>query len=142
MKKYAAPTVLLFSLSCLAVAQKPKTDKLLPPAESHGMTITGYGCDPELLKEIPGGSSLFNLNVWAEYGKKHKRSWEKTYGTYQLTAKRSVSGAEAVATGAPVGANQEESYDFGPLNKACDDWKLQVKSTLKIDPNDGEKPKQ
>jgi hypothetical protein len=144
MKKYGAVLVLLLALSCLAGAQKPKIDKLLPPSESHGMTISGYGCDPELLNELPGSSkSLFNLIVWAEYGKKHKRYWGKTYGTYQITAKRSVnSSGEEVATGAPIAPNQVESYDFGPINKACDEWRLQVKSTLKIEPNEGEKPKQ
>jgi len=139
MEKYGAAIVLLLSLSCLAGAQKPKTDKLLPPSESHGMTISGYGCDPELLKDLPGSSqSLFDLTVWAEYGKKHKRYWEKTYGSYKITTKRSGnSSPEEVAAGASIA-----SYDFGPMNKACDEWKLQVRSTLKIEPNESEKPKQ
>jgi len=144
MRKYCAALVLLSALSCLAGAQKPKIDKLLPPSESHGKTISGYGCDPELIKELPSSSkSLMKLNVWAQYGKEHKRYWQKTYGTYQVEVKRSVSSSgEEVESGTPINPNQVESYDLSPMDKACNEWKLQVGSTLKIEPNEGEKPKQ
>ena len=56
------------------------------------MTISGYGCDPQLVMEMPSSSkSLVKLIVWAQYGKEHKRYWQKTYGTYQVEVKRSVS---------------------------------------------------
>jgi hypothetical protein len=143
MRKYCAALVLLSALSCLAGAQKPKIGKLLPPSESHGKTISGYGCDPELLKELASSKSLVQLNVWAQYGKEHKRYWQKTYGTYQVEVKRSVSSSgEEEASGTPINPQQLESYDLSPMDKACNEWKVRVRSTLKIEPNEGEKPKQ
>lgn len=143
MKKCAAALALFFAASCVASAQKTKPNKFLPPAESHGMTINGYGCDKQQVLDVPAsnGSSMWRLIVWSQYGKDHKRYWQKTYGTYKVEVKYAVSSSgESAASGAPIGADEAASYDFSSMDKICNDWGLEVKSNVKTDPNESAKP--
>jgi hypothetical protein len=137
MRKLASALVLFFAASSCLAGPKPKEKKLLPPSESHGMTINGYGCDKQQVSAIPSSkdTSVWRLIVWAQYGKKHKRYWQQTYGTYKIEAKETVgSNGESAATGAPIGAYDNPSYDFGPMDKACSEWGQQVKSAFRIEP--------
>lgn len=146
MSKYGTALLLLFAASCVVASDKPKSDKFLPPVKSHGMTISGYGCDRNHVMDNSSASkstSFWTLIVWAQYGKDHKRYWEKTYGTYEVPVKHSInSSGESVGSGAAIGAYKTESYDFTSMDKACADWGAQVESTLKIEANGGEKPKE
>src|SRR5215470_18006908 len=136
MRKLGTLIVLLLAVPCLA-GQKPK-DKRLPPAELHGLPISGYGCDKQQVLNMPSNSketSLWRLIVWAQYSDKHKRYWQQTYGTYEIAVKESVgSSGESAATGAPIGAYENPAYNFSPMDKTCNEWGLQVRSRLKIEP--------
>lgn len=146
MRKYKSALVFLSMASCVAGSQKPKLDKLLPPAESHGMTISGYGCDKDHVADSPStskNSSFWTLTVWAQYGKEHKKYWKKTYGTFEVPVKSSVnSSGESAGSGEAIGAYSTQSYDFTGMDKACADWGEHVKSTLKVEPDVGEKPRE
>ena len=136
MTKYETGLVVLFAALCVAGAQKPKPAKFLPPPESHGVTISGYGCDRLLLADRVTSKSVtfWTLNVWAQYGKKHKKYWQKTYGTYQIPVEYSInSNGESAESGDAIGEYETKSYDFTPIDKACAEWRAEVKSTLKLD---------
>lgn len=145
MKKCAIALVLLFAASCVASPQKPKPAKFLPPLESHGKTISGYGCDRMYVADSPSTSksvTVWDLIVWAQYGTEHKKYWQKTYGTYQITGKNAVqSNGETAGAGDAIGEFEKKSYDFAPMDKACADWGEQMKSTLKLESN-GERVKE
>jgi hypothetical protein len=139
MRKYGIALVLVLAASCLADTKKPKLEKFIPPAQSHGMEIAGYGCDRQHVSDNPDASkasSFWSLLLWAQYGKEHKRYWQKTYDTFKIPVKPSVIHAgESAGTGAAIGAFSAEDYDFTSLDQACADWGAQVKSTLKIEAN-------
>src|SRR5690348_18185798 len=40
------------------------------------------------------GGAYWSLTVWAQYGKDHKRYWQKNYGTYQVPVKHSLRSEE------------------------------------------------
>lgn len=145
MTKYKTALVFLFMASSVDGSQKPKLDKLLPPAESHGMTINGYGCDKDHVADSPSAprnSSFWALTVWAQYGKDHKKYWRKNYGTFEVPVKTSVnSSGESAASGEAIGAYSTQSYDFTAMDKACADWGEHVKSTLKVEPDAGVPPR-
>lgn len=145
MGKYCTALFLFFAAPYLASSQKPKPDKFLPPIESHGMSISGYGCDRQHVADSTStskDSSYWTLIVWAQYGDKHKKYWQKSYDNYEIPVKHSVSSSgESAGSGAAIGAFGSESYDFTTLDKACAEWGTRVKSSLKIDPN-GEKSKE
>lgn len=143
MTKYETALVLLLAASCPAGAQRPKPAKFLPPPESHGLTISGYGCDRQSVADspTPRSVSFWSLVVWAQYGKEHKRYWQKTYGTYEIPVKPSVnSNGESAEAGDPIGEYETRSYDFTPMDKACAEWTAQIKSTLQIDPEREREP--
>lgn len=146
MRKYKTALVFLFLASCVAGSQKPKLDKLLPPAETHGMTMNGYGCDKDHVADSPStskNSSYWTLIVWAQYGKEHKKYWKKTYGTFEVPVKNSVnSSGESAGSGAAIGAYSTESYDFTAMDKACAEWGEHVKSNVKVESAADEKPKE
>ena len=137
MRTYGIAILFLFAVSSTAGQQKPKADKLLPPAESHGMTISAYGCDKTYVAEGKSTSkdlSYWTLSVWAEYGNERKKYWQKTYGNFEVQAKSSYhTSGESARSGAAIGAYGGETYDFTPMNKACAEWGAQLKSTLKMD---------
>lgn len=138
MKFYGIGIILLFAVSCMAGPKKEKPAKLMPPAQSHGMAISGYGCDRQQAYTSTSemSSAFWSLLVWAKYGKDHKKDWQKTYGTYRIDVKNALkSSGESAGSGAVIGGMGTESYDFTPLEKDCTAWSAQVKSTLKIDPN-------
>jgi hypothetical protein len=145
MTKYGIALVLLFAASCMAGAQKPKPAKFLPPLESHGMAINGYGCDRLYVADtmpMSRSTSLWALIVWAQYGKDHKKYWQKTYNTYEIPYKNQVhSNGESAGSGAAIGGFENKSYDFTLIDKACAEWGAQMKSALKMD-LDAEKPKE
>lgn len=145
MKKYCTALVLLFAAPFLSSSQKPKPNKFLPPIESHGMTISGYGCDRLYVSDAKSTSKLtsyWTLLVWAQYGEKHKKYWQKSYDTYEIPVKNAVnSSGESAGSGEVIGGYELKSYDFTSLDKACTEWGAQVKSSLKIDSN-GEKSKE
>jgi hypothetical protein len=131
---------LVLADSFLAMGKKPKAKKLLPPAESHGAAISGCGCDRQYVQDMPSDAkrtAVFNLIVWAEYGKEHKKYWKKTYGTYQVPMKGEVqsSGESAGPSGRAIGPMSWEHFDFSAMNKACADWGRDMQSTFKIRPN-------
>ena len=144
MRKYWTALVLLFAASCPAGSEKQKLDKFLPPIESHGMTISGYGCDRVYVANSTSTSkniSFWTLILWAQYGKDHKKYWQKSYDTYQIPIMNSVNSiGESAASGEALGAFEKKSYDFTSLDKGCADWGALVQSTLKVAPN-GEKVK-
>ncbi|HYL64733.1 MAG TPA: hypothetical protein VE077_19130, partial [Candidatus Methylomirabilis sp.] len=139
MKKYEIAFVLiLFAAPCLAGPKKQDPAKFMPPAQSHGQTITGYGCDKSTAgaSTTESGGSYWSLIVWAQYGKEHKRYWQKTYNTYQVPVKHAVgSSGESAGSGGAIGAYGTESYDFSSMDKACADWGALVNSTLKVKPD-------
>lgn len=145
MRKYCTALFLLFASPYLASSQKPKPEKFLPPIESHGMSISGYGCDRLYVSDSKSTSKLtsyWTLLVWAQYGEKHKKHWQKSYDTYEIPVRNSVnSSGESAGSGEVIGGYELKSYDFTPLDKACTEWGAQVKSSLKIDSN-GEKSKE
>ena len=126
MRKYWVSVILLSAASYIAGSQKPKLDKLLPPAESHGMAMSGYGCDKDHFADSPStskNSSFWSLIVWAQYGKEHKKYWRKTYGTFEVPVKNSVnSSGESAGSGEAIGAYSTNSYDFTAMDKACAEW--------------------
>ena len=144
MRKYWTALILLFAASCLPGSEKQKLDKFLPPIESHGMTISGFGCDRLYVANSTSTSkniSFWTLILWAQYGKDHKKYWQKSYDTYQIPVMNSVnSNGESAASGEAIGGFETKSYDFTSLDKRCADWGALVQSTLKIGPN-GEKVK-
>jgi hypothetical protein len=146
MKKYWIALILLSAASYIAGSQKPKLDKLVPPAESHGMTMSGYGCDKDHFADSPStskNSSFWSLIVWAQYGKEHKKYWKKTYGTFEVPVKNSVnSSGESAGSGEAIGAYSTNSYDFTAMDKACAEWGEHIKSIVKVEPDAGEKPKE
>lgn len=145
MKKSGiAILLMLFAAPCLAGPKKPDPAKFMPPAESHGMTISGYGCDKSAsgTSTVQSGGAYWSLIVWAQYGKEHKRYWQKTYGTYQVPVKPAVgSSGESAGSGGAIGAYGTESYDFSSMDKVCADWGALVNSTLKVKPDADAKPK-
>lgn len=146
MRKWQTALVFLLAAPCVAGSQNAKLDKFLPPRESHGMTVTGYGCDRVFVANSPSTSkslSFWSLVLWAQYGKDHKKYWQKTYHTYEIPVKTSVrSNGETAGGGDAIGEFELKSYDFTTLDKACADWDAEVRSTLKVDLDAGEKPKQ
>lgn len=140
---YRTALVLLLAASFLAADKKPKFDKFVPPVESHGAAITGYGCDRLHIADnstTSKSSSYWNLILWAQYGTDHKKYWTKTYDTFNIPVNHAVKSAgESASTGAPIAGVEFMSYDFSTLDKACADWGALVQTTLKIKPN-GEKP--
>jgi hypothetical protein len=156
MRKHRIALLLLFAASCLAAANTPKLEKFVPPAESHGVTLAGYGCDRMQIADSAAaskGGSYWSLILWATYGKDKKRYWQKTYDTFHITIGHAVqNGGESAADGGPISAVATDTYDLTPMVNACADWAYFVKSTLKIDGNgqkiegdektkDAEKPK-
>lgn len=126
--------------SSLAIAKKPKAKKVLPPAESHGMAISGCGCDRQYVQDMPSAAkrtAVWNLIVWAEYGKEHKKYWRKTYGSYQVPMKGDVrsSGERAGRSGAAIGPISSEFFDFSALDQGCVEWGREMESTFKIRPD-------
>ena len=141
MRKYWTAPVLLLAASFLAGSDRPKLDKFLPPAESHGMTISAYGCD-RLHVTDSSDSSYWKLVFWAQYGGKHKRYWEKSSDTYKVPVKHSMgSSGESAGSGAPIGGYSNAVYDFSVMDKGCSEWGGRVRSALKID-SSGEKIKE
>jgi hypothetical protein len=136
MRSYPTAFLFLFTVSCVAAQQDSKTDKLLPPAESHGKTISAYGCDKIYISDNKSTSnyiSYWTLSVWAEYGSERKKYWQKTYGNFEVPFKNSFhTDAESARSGGAVGAYGAATYDFTPMNKACAEWGLHLKSTFKI----------
>lgn len=144
MRKYQTAVAFLFAASCVAGSQKPKAEKFLPPVESHGMTISGYGCDKEHVADSRSSTnvSYWTLTVWAQYGKEHKRYWKKTYGTFEVPVKHAVnSSGESAGSGEAIGGYDTESYDLAPMEKACAEWGAQVQSTLKMEPTPVKSPR-
>jgi len=141
--KYWTALVLFLAVSCLAADKKPKFEKFVPPAESHGAAITGYGCDRMHIADSSSNaksSSYWNLILWAQYGADHKKYWTKTYDTFQVPVNHAIKSAgESASTGAPIAGFETMSYDFTSLDNACADWGALVQTTLKIKPN-GDKP--
>jgi hypothetical protein len=138
VKRYGMFVVLLAGL--LIGAKKPDPAKFLPPAQSHGLAIAKYGCDKQYVQAMPSDAkrtAVWSLIVWAEYGDHHKRYWKKTYGTYQIPAKGTVtsSAESARAVGATVATMGSESYDFTPMDHACTDWGQEMESRFKIKPD-------
>lgn len=138
MKKLGTTIVcLLFATTCLAGNKKQDPAKFMPPAQSHGQPITGYGCDKSAsgASTTESGGAYWSLIVWAQYGKDHKRYWQKNYGTYQVPVKHSLgSSGESAGSGGAIGAYGTESYDFSSMDKTCADWGALVNSTLKVKP--------
>lgn len=103
------------------------------------MTISGYGCDRLHVSDSTSTSkptSYWTLLVWAQYGEKRKKYWEKSYDTYEIPVKNSVnSSGESAGSGEVIGGYELKSYDFTSLDKGCAEWGAQVKSALKIAPN-------
>lgn len=140
MRKCGLVVMLAISVSCLADPKKPKLDKFVPPAESHGKAISGYGCDKQnVVAETTSTSkpvSIWTLILWAQYGDNHKRYWQKSYDTYQVQIRRTVKhSGESAATGDAIGAYESEAYDFGAMDEACNLWGAQVRITLKVGAN-------
>jgi hypothetical protein len=146
MSKYGTALLLLFAASCVVASDKSKADKFLPPVKSHGMTISGYGCDRLYVSSSTSTSKLtsyWTLLVWAQYGEKHNRYWQKSYGTYEIPVQNSVnSSGESAGSGAVIGGYELKSYDFTSMDKACADWGAKVESIMKIEANGNEKPKE
>jgi hypothetical protein len=142
MRKYRTALVFLLAASCLAAA--PKFEKFIPPAESHGMTLAGYGCDRMRIADSAAaskGGSYWSLILWATYGKDHKRYWQKNYDTFHITIGHTVQSAgESAGSGDAIAPISTDTYDLTPMAKACADWATVVKSNLKIDGN-GQKTK-
>jgi hypothetical protein len=140
MRKCGLIVILAISVSCLADSKKPKLDKFMPPAESHGKAISGYGCDKQKVvaetTSTSKPSSIWTLILWAQYGDDHKRYWQKSYDTYQIPIKSSVKhSGESVGSGAAIGAYESDAYDFGAMDEACNLWGAQVRTTLKVEEN-------
>lgn len=137
MRKYGTALVFLLAASSPANPQKTDVDKFLPPAKSHEMTISGYGCDKLYVAGSTSTSkylSYWTLTVWAEYGKESKKYWQKTYGNFEVAIKPAFhANSESAHSGRAMGAYGGEAYDFTPMNKACAEWGAHVKSALKID---------
>jgi hypothetical protein len=136
MKRYGALAVLLLS-GFMIGAKKPNPAKFLPPKESHGVTLTRYGCERQYERDMPGvakRTAVWNLIVWAEYGTGHKRYWKKSYGTYEISVRSKVtsSGESAGASGRAFGSMYLEAFDFTPMNKACIEWGNEMESKFKI----------
>jgi hypothetical protein len=145
MKKLGVACFLLFAAVCLGGPKDSKMSKFMPPAESHGMPIIGYGCDKEQVTGLPTSShsdSYWRLILWAQYGKDHKRYWQKTYGTYEIPERDTMgSSGESAGSGATIGGFNTEEFDFRTMDKVCAEWGTQVKSTLKVDAKEGENAK-
>jgi|HubBroStandDraft_1064217.scaffolds.fasta_scaffold51870_2 hypothetical protein len=139
---YRTALVLLFVATCLAAS--PKFDKFIPPAESHGKTLSGYGCDRMQIADSAAaskGGSYWSLLLWAQYGDDHKRYWQKTYDTFHVTIGHAVqNNGESAGGGGAIAPVATDSYDLTPMANACASWAAVVKSTLKIDGN-GQKSK-
>jgi hypothetical protein len=76
------------------------------------------------------------LIVWADYGNDHKQFWKKTYATYQIAVKASItSSGESAKTGAPLTPDSSESFDFTPMDNACTEWGRPIQTTLKTMPD-------
>jgi hypothetical protein len=135
--KFRTALVFLLAASCLAAS--PKLDKFVPPAESHGKALSGYGCDRMQIADSAAaskGGSYWSLVLWATYGTDHKRYWQKTYDTFHITIGHAVSHAgESAGSGAAIAPVATDTYDLTPMINACGDWANFVKSTLKIDGN-------
>ncbi|HXW54487.1 MAG TPA: hypothetical protein VEJ67_01975 [Candidatus Cybelea sp.] len=142
MRKCVSALLLVFAISCLAHSKKPKIDKFIPPAQSHGKAISGYGCDKQHVTDSTSTSkpsSVWTLILWAQYGDDHKRYWQKSYDTYQVPIKSSVkSSGETVKDGGAIGAYETDAYDFGAMDEACSLWAAQVKASLKTKANGAE----
>jgi hypothetical protein len=145
MKKYGIVIgLILFAAPCLAGPKKPDPAKFMPPAQSHGVPITGYGCDKMASATATAQSSgaYWILIVWAQYGQQHKRYWQKNYSTYQVPVKHELKGAsESAGSGAALGGYGTESYDFSSMDKVCADWGALVNFTLKVNQGADSKPK-
>ena len=145
MKKYGVVIgFILLAAPCLAGPKKPDPAKFMPPAQSHGKNITGYGCDKEAsgTSATNSNSAYWTLIVWAQYGQDHKRYWQKNYSTYQVPVKHELKGAsESAGSGAALGGYGTESYDLSSMDKVCADWAALVNFTLKVKPDADSKPK-
>jgi hypothetical protein len=133
------PIALVIALLGIVVVsaqdKKPLPAKFLPPIESHGLIIDSYGCDNLYMQDsvdVSKQTSYWYLVVWAQYGKDHKKFWQKTYGTYELSYNNEVHhNGESAGSGGAIAAFNSRSYDFTLMNKACIEWGATVKATLK-----------
>jgi hypothetical protein len=136
MKYRIALALLVLGGGVAVLAQKkPIAAKFLPPIESHGLIIDSYGCDNLYMQDsvdVSKQTSYWYLVVWAQYGEDHKKFWQKTYGTYELSYNNEVHhNGESAGSGGAIAAFNSRSYDFTPMNKACIEWGAIVKATLK-----------
>jgi hypothetical protein len=122
-----AALALIFS--AVAVAGPKKPQKLpLPPLSFHGEKLSNYACE---MTQISGTSVRYawSLDVFAEYGPKHERHWQKSLGVFQgpPVGEGTVTshGQESAATGAPIGPITTFTA-VGPAQQKCQEWKQQV----------------
>jgi hypothetical protein len=137
MSRYRiALALIVVAGSCFASPKK--LDKFLPPVESHGAKISGYGCDRQHVADGASAkdTSYWILILWAQYGDQHKRYWQKSYDSFQIPVKYSMnSSGESAGSGGAIGAYGTKSYDFTSMDKACADWGVLMQTTLKIAPD-------
>lgn len=69
--------------------------------------------------------SFWNLTVFAEYGKQHKKYWSKSLGSFPGKTTVTGSNGESVKSGAPVGPVVQET-SFGEAGNLCMQWKIAV----------------
>ncbi|MDE3135271.1 MAG: hypothetical protein KGL59_01750 [Acidobacteriota bacterium] len=123
-----AALALVFSVSGLAGPKKAK--KLpLPPLVYHGEKLSNYACE---MTQISGTSVRYawSLDVFAVYGEKHQRHWQKSLGVFEGPAvgEGTVTshGPESAATGAPIGPITTFTA-VGPAQQKCQEWKQAVR---------------
>jgi hypothetical protein len=108
---------------CAAKEPKPLP---MPPLTSHGQPISKFACT---FMEQPNPSrdvdSFWNLTVFAEYGKDHKRYWAKSLGTFPGKTTVTSSNGESVKSGNAVGPVVQQN-SFGEAGNLCVQWKVAV----------------
>lgn len=123
-KRWIAILALLVALPyCAAKEPKPLP---MPPLTSHGQPISKFACtfmeQPTRTVDV---DSYWNLTVFAEYGKEHKRYWSQSLGAFPGKTTVTSSNGESVKTGAAIGP-VVQSNNFGDAGNLCVQWKIAV----------------
>ena len=115
---------LLLAFPCSVAAGKKPKPLPLPPLVSHEQPISNYACTFNPTSQV-SAVEYWNVVAFAEYGKKHKRYWTKSLGTFRGSESISGHNAESAGSGEAIGLIAE-NIQYGDAGKKCSEWEEAV----------------
>ena len=119
---------LLLVFPCCAVAGKKSKPLPVPPLVSHEQPLTNYACFFNPTSQV-SAVEYWNVVAFAEYGKKHKRYWSKSLGTFRGTESIASHNSESAGGGEAIGLIAE-NVQYGDAGKKCSEWEEAVQQSV------------